>query len=332
VEDNPILVAELEKLPPPSEAGDAMFCQEVNTSNDVVDVGNVKLEAEGSNAAIPIPTLPPPTSSSDLTSIAAAASTAASATVAAAASKPPPPSSSPITDQHNTITNNDPVRSGSGYESWNDMLYQLLLYKARKGDVNIPDNDVRYRSLYDWIQTQREQYTLYQHDETSSTVLNADRVAVLESIDIQCTVRGERTWQANFDSLVAYKNVNGDVRVPRQYEKAPKLAEWVTDQRRQCKARLEGKPSTMTAERMAKLNQLGFVWQFRDRMDWNERYEKLLEYKKEVSFIRVTCTVSETTDMVNHRNDMFLNFYLLIRYLSSSIERTLHRATELHEK
>ena len=337
VEDNPIPIpaTELEKLPPPSDtAGDAMFCQEVNTSgNDVVDFDNVKLEpAEGSSISIPIPTLPPTTSSSDLISFDATAGATASAGATAAASKPSSSSSSSsssspiITDQQNNF------RSESGYESWNDMLYQLLLYKARKGDVNIPDNDVQYRSLYDWIQTQREQYTLYQQDETSSTVLNADRVAVLESIDIQCTVRGERIWQSNFDDLVAYKKENGDVRVPRQYEKAPKLAEWVTDQRRQCKARLEGKPSTMTAERMAKLDQLGFVWQFRDRMDWNERYEKLLEYKKEVSFIRVTCTVSETTDMVNHRHDMFLNFYLLIRYLSSSIERTLHRATELHEK
>ena len=289
VEDNPIPIpaTELEKLPPPSDtAGDAMFCQEVNTSgNDVVDFDNVKLEpAEGSSISIPIPTLPPTTSSSDLISFDATAGATASAGATAAASKPSSSSSSSsspiITDQQNNF------RSESGYESWNDMLYQLLLYKARKGDVNIPDNDVQYRSLYDWIQTQREQYTLYQQDETSSTVLNADRVAVLESIDIQCTVRGERIWQSNFDDLVAYKKENGDVRVPRQYEKAPKLAEWVTDQRRQCKARLEGKPSTMTAERMAKLDQLGFVWQFRDRMDWNERYEKLLEYKKEVSFMR----------------------------------------------
>jgi hypothetical protein len=61
------------------------------------------------------------------------------------------------------------------------------------------------------------------------------------------------------------------------------LGEWVTDQRRQLKFNMEGKPNTMTDERKAKLDELGFVWQVRDRSDWNDRYEKMLEFKKEVS-------------------------------------------------
>lgn len=245
------------KLPADSDSGDMVFCQEVNTNNNKV-VENVTNVIQEKAIAIPLPTLPiVPT------------------TVATAAACKPPPSSSGGAD----------ANFRADHESWNDMLYQLLLYKARKGDVNVPNNDIRYRQLYNWIQTQREHYALYQQDETSSSLLNSDRVAVLESIDVQFTVRGEMIWQKNFDALVAYKNEHGDVRVPRQYEKAPKLSEWVTEQRRQCKARLEGKSSAMTAERMAKLDQLGFVWQFRDRMDWNERYEKLLEYKKEVRSI-----------------------------------------------
>ena len=28
----------------------------------------------------------------------------------------------------------------------------------------------------------------------------------------------------------------------------------------------------------------GFVWKVRDRADWNDRYEQLLEFKKEVSY------------------------------------------------
>lgn len=46
---------------------------------------------------------------------------------------------------------------------------------------------------------------------------------------------------------------------------------------------MEGKPSLMTDERKNKLNELGFVWKVRDRADWNDRYEQLLEFKKEVS-------------------------------------------------
>ena len=43
------------------------------------------------------------------------------------------------------------------------------------------------------------------------------------------------------------------------------------------------KASTMTEERNTKLTELGFVWKVRERADWNDRYEQLLEFKKEVS-------------------------------------------------
>lgn len=170
-----------------------------------------------------------------------------------------------------------------GQESWNAMLYQLLLYKAQRGDLNIPHNDTSYRLLYNWVQTQRKHYKLYQENKTSSTFLNADRIAVLDAIDFQWNVRGDTFWQKNFDALVQYKNEHGDLRVPRLYNKNPKLGEWVTDQRRQWKAKSEGKPNMMTDERKMKLDNLGFVWKVRDRADWNDRYEQLLEFKKEVS-------------------------------------------------
>mmetsp|Transcript_1702 Transcript_1702/g.3728 ORF Transcript_1702/g.3728 Transcript_1702/m.3728 type:complete len:541 (+) Transcript_1702:133-1755(+) len=168
-----------------------------------------------------------------------------------------------------------------GQESWNVMLYQLLLYKAQRGDLNIPHNDTSYRLLYNWVQTQRKHFKLYQENKTSSTFLNADRIAVLDAIDFQWNVRGDTFWQKNFDSLVKYKNEHGDVRVPRLYAKNPKLGEWVTDQRRQWKSKMEGKPNLMTDERKAKLDEIGFVWKVRDRADWNDRYEQLLEFKKE---------------------------------------------------
>jgi len=168
-----------------------------------------------------------------------------------------------------------------GQESWNAMLYQLLLYKAQRGDLNIPHNDTSYRLLYNWVQTQRKHYKLYQENKTSSTFLNADRIAVLDAVDFQWNVRGDMFWQKNFDALIMYKNEHGDVRVPRLYTKNPKLGEWVTDQRRQWKSKMEGKPNMMTDERKSKLDEMGFVWKVRDRADWNDRYEQLLEFKKE---------------------------------------------------
>jgi hypothetical protein len=168
-------------------------------------------------------------------------------------------------------------------ECWNSMLYQLMLYKAQLGDLNVPNNDAKYIKLYNWIQRQRAYYQ-EKNTKPDSTCLSPDRIAVLDAIDFQWNLRGDNFWQKNFDGLIAYKKEYGDVRVPRLYDKNPKLGEWVTDQRRQWKAKCDGRPNSMTEERKAKLDDLGFVWQVRDRSDWNDRYEKLLEFKKEVSY------------------------------------------------
>jgi len=180
----------------------------------------------------------------------------------------------------------DPLTSSGkdfrgGQESWNAMLYQLILFKTKNGDLNISPDDPSNRALFNWIQTQRRHYELYMDNKTSSTFLNADRIAVLDAIDFQWNIRGESFWQKHFDALVAYKREYGDARVPRHYSKNSKLGEWVTDQRRQFKAKSEGKPTMLTDERKAQLDELGFIWKVRDRADWNDRYEQLLEFKKE---------------------------------------------------
>ncbi|KAK1742444.1 hypothetical protein QTG54_007009 [Skeletonema marinoi] len=113
----------------------------------------------------------------------------------------------------------DPLTSSGkdfrgGQESWNAMLYQLILFKTKNGDLNISPDDPSNRALFNWIQTQRRHYELYQDNKTSSTFLNADRIAVLDAIDFQWNIRGESFWQKHFDALVAYKREYGDARVP----------------------------------------------------------------------------------------------------------------------
>lgn len=76
----------------------------------------------------------------------------------------------------------------------------------------------------------------------------------------------------------------------------------VTDQRRQLKAKLDGRPSMMTDERKEKLDALGFLWKVRERADWNDRYEQLLEYKKENGH----CVVPQ----VNRVNVMYYDLYI----------------------
>ena len=59
----------------------------------------------------------------------------------------------------------------------------------------------------------------------------------------------------------------------------PGLGDWVIDQRRQYKLMMQGKPSVLDPERQRKLEELGFVWVVRNRPEWNNRYQELLQYK-----------------------------------------------------
>lgn len=79
--------------------------------------------------------------------------------------------------------------------------------------------------------------------------------------------------------LEDYKKTHGHILVPRLCE-VPGLGDWVTDQRRQYKAMKQGQSTQLTKERKAKLESLGFIWQVRNRPEWDHRYSELLEYRE----------------------------------------------------
>lgn len=167
------------------------------------------------------------------------------------------------------------------------MLFQLLLHKAQNGNIHFKAGDPS-SPLYNWVLTQRKNYQLFQDGDANNSI-SADRINVLNTIGFAWNVGDDAAWDKHYKNLLAYKTEFGDVRVPRQYTKHPKLGEWVTDQRRQHKLWKDGKLSTMTEERCSKLDVIGFLWKVRERADWNDRYEQLLEFKKEVSLTISMC-------------------------------------------
>ena len=109
-------------------------------------------------------------------------------------------------------------------------------------------------------------------NNTSSSFLDADHIAVLDTIDFQWNVSGDTYRQNIFHALMNYEEDYGDGRVPCLYIKNPKLGEWVMDQHHQWKLKSEGRPNLMTEERKTKLDGVGFVWKVWDWGDWNDRY------------------------------------------------------------
>jgi hypothetical protein len=68
----------------------------------------------------------------------------------------------------------------------------------------------------------------------------------------------------------------GDCNVTAQYKANPPLGTWVRRQRKYFKSNL------LSKSRIAKLNEIGFTWEFIKEDDWIKRYKELVEYKHEV--------------------------------------------------
>ena len=62
------------------------------------------------------------------------------------------------------------THSRGGKASWNDMLYQLILFRTKNGDFDVTPNDPNNRALFNWIQTQRRHYELFMDDNKEAMI------------------------------------------------------------------------------------------------------------------------------------------------------------------
>jgi Helicase associated domain len=166
-----------------------------------------------------------------------------------------------------------------GDANWNAMLFQLIFYKAVHGDLRPKSKDEEHKPLYDWMVGQRKEFKVYQETPEKS-YLTPDQVKVLDFLQFPWNTRGDEHWIRNLEHLQQFRREHGHCMVPRTFLEVPNLCHWVTDQRRQLKNLKAGKPSTMTKERQRVLDEMGFVWQVRNRTTWDIRFAELVEYKE----------------------------------------------------
>eukprot|EP00539_Tryblionella_compressa_P002418 CAMPEP_0178737998 /NCGR_PEP_ID=MMETSP0744-20121128/3280_1 /TAXON_ID=913974 /ORGANISM="Nitzschia punctata, Strain CCMP561" /LENGTH=369 /DNA_ID=CAMNT_0020390591 /DNA_START=54 /DNA_END=1163 /DNA_ORIENTATION=- len=89
-------------------------------------------------------------------------------------------------------------------------------------------------------------------------------------------------WNERYKELKIFKQRFGHCEVPHNYvadNGSQALAQWVKRQRYQFKQRIQNKRTTITDERKAKLDELGFIWDSH-RGAWEEKFEALLEFQK----------------------------------------------------
>eukprot|EP00985_Skeletonema_marinoi_P001828 scaffold734_cov152-Skeletonema_marinoi.AAC.4 len=145
---------------------------------------------------------------------------------------------------------------------------------------DLPSSPVRIRTRN--VRLSGDDFVLdVDEPETEQKVINND-VEEYVDIDIADPSTAERapkrrrlSWENSFAKLVAYKEQHGDTNVPQSYEDK-QLAIWVMTTRAQYRKMQQGEHSpSLTEERVAQLEEEGFVWDVRANI-WNIHYQKLV--------------------------------------------------------
>ena len=167
-------------------------------------------------------------------------------------------------------------------DDWNQNFFELMLYRAKTGHINVKCSDDENVILHQWILSQRKAYKQQRLKGSEGSVLTADRIKVLESVKFNFGTRGDENWINHYNQLKEFKEKHGHVLVPRDSEKQG-LGDWVVTQRMLYNKTLEGKSvSQLTPLRKDMLDEIGFVWKIRVRPAWQSRFEELVEFKSKI--------------------------------------------------
>ncbi|KAG7372988.1 helicase domain protein [Nitzschia inconspicua] len=139
---------------------------------------------------------------------------------------------------------------------WDDRFNELLHFQQEYGHLLVPHSYLPNPTLSQWVKRQRNQYKRKQMG-LHSTLTNEREELLLEAGFIFDSHRA--VWQMRFETLKAFYMANGHCGIPAKFEDVS-LNVWIKHQRRQYLLSMIGEKSTMTEERIAALNSIGFDW------------------------------------------------------------------------
>ena len=145
-----------------------------------------------------------------------------------------------------------------GDEFWKANYEKLREYHATTGHCRVPHNFQPNSKLAVFVTDQRRQHRLRQEGKTSQ--MTDERKSKLDALNFEFSIRERVGWDHRLDELVQYKDAHGNCEVPQSYAPNKALGKWVAKQREQYRNREEGKHSSLTDDRLNKLNNVGFKW------------------------------------------------------------------------
>jgi len=187
---------------------------------------------------------------------------------------------------HQRFIDNQNAKKGRPNDvAFDDKFKQLVAFKETNGHCCVPDTYPANQKLANWVAYNRTEYRFLQEGETSSMTI--ERIRKLEAIGFVWNFR-HYAWNQQYLNLVAFKKQTSPdpdqqhCNVPQDYPANQTLSTWVYKQRTHYGLLQDDKTSSMTIERIRKLEAIGFVWNFR-HYAWNQQYLNLVAFKKQTS-------------------------------------------------
>lgn len=164
---------------------------------------------------------------------------------------------------------------------WDEYYQELKEFRSVHGDCEVPMK-YKNKSLRNWMNLQRM--------SMKKDTISQEKIKKLNDIDFIWEPYDEG-WQEMYQKLIKYKELHGNCVVPYNYTSNKSLSNWVAFQRR------KASQNTLSKEREAKLDDIGFVWNLED-YKWEEKYQE---------FIRLS-SVSETN--ITYKNNRELKVWI----------------------
>jgi len=155
-------------------------------------------------------------------------------------------------------------KTSSAEKAWWKRYDELVLHFKDNGQNSVVPSK---SSLGWWIIKQRNEFNSYKKGEKS--ILTKDRIDALNAIGFQWKSHHQQIWDKRVEELKAYKHIHGDCLVPTSYKENPKLANWVSSQRKLYNN------NSLSEERIDVLEKVGFIW---DR--WEHEFEQKLRVEE----------------------------------------------------
>ena len=153
-------------------------------------------------------------------------------------------------------------------QRWELMYARLQDFHAVFGHSRVPQKWNKDPQLALWVQVQRRMHT--------QGKLRKYREQKLREVDFVWSIKTifDSQWKQKFEELEAFYKKNGHTRVPG---KNSKLVGWMERQR------LAKSTGQLSAERLKKLEGIGFIWNFQDIKEqaWEQKFNELKQFRQE---------------------------------------------------